>query len=146
MCVVCGAAVTPVPADRWVHVPASRPFRRRSRWFGPVRWPVLRALATYREFTERYPWTVRPELCGGAVTTEADWREGVRRLRDYHALLAAARRRRALAPGQNPYLDLVQVLAGRQGRGLGGARRARQRARPAGQATRAGRAVRLGDP
>ncbi len=116
VCVVCGAAVTPVPADRWVHVPASRPFRRRSRWFGPVRWPVLRALATYREFTERYPWTVRPELCGGAVTTEADWREGVRRLRDYHALLAAARRRRALAPGQNPYLDLVQVLAGRQGR------------------------------
>ena len=117
VCVVCGAAVTPVPADRWAHVPAGRPFHRRSRWFGPVRWPVLRALATYGEFTERYPWTVRPQLCGGAVTTEADWREGVRRLRDYHALLTAARRRRALAAGQNPYLDLVQVLAGRQGRG-----------------------------
>ena len=117
VCAVCGAAVTPAPAGRWVHVPAGRPFHRRSRWFGPVRWPVLRALPTYGEFTERYPWTVRPELCGGAVTTEADWREGVRRLRDYHALLTAARRRRALAAGQNPYLDLVQVLAGRQGRG-----------------------------
>jgi hypothetical protein len=112
VCAVCGAAVTPVPAGRWVHLPAGRPFDRRSRWFGPVRWPVLRALPTYREFTERYPWTVRPELCGGAVTSEADWREGVRRLRDYHALLTAARRRRALAAGQNPYLDLVQVLAG----------------------------------
>jgi hypothetical protein len=117
VCAVCGAAVTPVPADRWVHLPAGRPFHRRSRWFGPVRWPVLRALATYGEFTERYPWTVRPQLCGGAVTTEADWREGVRRLRDYHALLTAARRRRALAAGQNPYLDLVQVLAGGHGPG-----------------------------
>ena len=60
---------------------------------------------------------MRPELCGGAVTTEADWREGVRRLGDYHALLTVARRRRALAAGQNPYLDLVQVLAADHGPG-----------------------------
>jgi hypothetical protein len=120
VCAVCGAAVAPAPDGRWVHRPSGRPSGRPtgrpagrpSRWFGPVRWPVLRALPTYREFTERYPWTVRPELCGGAVTTEADWREGGRRLRDYHALLTAARRRRALAPGQNPCLDLVRVLAG----------------------------------
>jgi hypothetical protein len=117
VCVVCGAAITPVPADRWVHVPAGRPFHRRSRWFGPVRWQVLRELATYGEFTRRYPWTVRPELCGGAVTTEANWREGARRLREYHALLGAARRRRALAAGENPYLDLVRVLAGSRGGG-----------------------------
>jgi hypothetical protein len=117
ICTVCGAAAAPAPAGRWVHVPADRPFPRRSRWFRPVRWPVLRELATYGEFTERYPWTVRPELCGGVITAEADWCEGMRRLREYHAMLSAARRRRALAAGQNPYLDLVQVLAGGQGRG-----------------------------
>jgi hypothetical protein len=117
ICAVCGAAVAPVSAGRWVHVPAGRPFTRRSRWFGPVRWRVLRELPTYREFTERYPWTVRPELCGGAVTSEADWRDGVRRLRDYYAMLTAARRRRLLGANENPYLDLVRVLA--DGDGLG---------------------------
>jgi hypothetical protein len=117
ICAVCGAAVAPAPAGRWVHVPAGRPFPRRSRWFGPVRWPVLRSLTTYRAFTERYPWTVRPELCGGAITGEADWRDGVARLRDYHAALAAARRRRVLGSGENPYLSLVQLLAGGDGRG-----------------------------
>jgi hypothetical protein len=96
---------------------AGRPFPRRSRWFRPVRWPVLRSLTTYRAFTERYPWTVRPELCGGAVTGETDWRDGVARLRDYHAALAAARRRRALGSGENPYLGLVRLLAGGDGRG-----------------------------
>lgn len=117
ICAVCGAAVAPVPAGRWVHVPAGRPFTRRPRWFGPVSWRVLRSLPSYREFTERYPWTVRPELCGGTVTGEADWREGVRRLRDYHAMLSAARRRRVLGSGQNPYLDLVRVLADDDGFG-----------------------------
>jgi hypothetical protein len=117
ICAVCGAAAAPAPAGRWIHVPVGRQYPRRSRWFRPVRWPVLRTLPTYAAFTERYPWTVRPELSGGAITAEADWREGVRRLREYHALLAAARRRRTLGAGQNPYLDLVQVLAGGPGPG-----------------------------
>jgi hypothetical protein len=117
ICAACGAAVAPAAAGRWVHVPADRPFPRRSRWFRPVRWPVLRGLASYGEFTERYPWTVRPELCGGVITSEADWREGVRRLREYHAMVSAARRRRSLGVGENPYLDLVRVLTGGQGRG-----------------------------
>jgi hypothetical protein len=112
ICVVCGAAVVPARADRWDHLPAGRSFPRRSRWFTPVSWPVLRNLRTYREFVARYPWTVRPDLCGGAITSEADWQEGLHRLREYHAMLTAARRRRVLGAGENPYLDLVQVLAG----------------------------------
>jgi hypothetical protein len=77
-----------------------------------VTWPELARLGTYREFVARYPWTTRPELCGGAITSETDWREGVRRLGDYHARLAVLRRRRVLRPGENPYLDLARVLAG----------------------------------
>jgi len=105
-------AVVPVAPPRWEHVPAGRPFPRRSAWFTPVTWPVLAGLRTHREFVERYPWTTRPELCGGAITSEADWREGVRRLRDYQARLTVLRRRRVLRSGENPYLDLAGVLAG----------------------------------
>ncbi len=112
ICAECGAAVVPVAAPRWEHVPAGRAFPRRSAWFEPVTWRELSGLATYREFAARYPWTTRPELCGGVITSEHDWREGVRRLRDYHALLTVTRRRRVLRPGENPYLDLARGLAG----------------------------------
>lgn len=114
VCAECGRAVLPAPGGRWAHLARGRRFPLRSRWFAPVTWPVLRGLRTYREFTARYPWTVRPELCGGAVTTEDDWREGVLRLHEYHAALAAIRRR-ALAAGENPYRELVRVLAGGPG-------------------------------
>jgi hypothetical protein len=113
VCETCGSAVVPA-ADRWEHLPAGRPFPRRSRWFNPVTWRELRSLRTFREFVDRYPWTTRPELCGGVVTSEADWVEGVRRLREYHDRLTAARGRRRLRPGENPYLDLAWVLAGNQ--------------------------------
>lgn len=93
VCAACGAAVVPVAPPRWEHVPAGRRFPRRSVWFAPVTWPELAGMRTYREFTDRYPWTIRPELCGGVITSEADWREGVRRLRDYHAGLTVVRRR-----------------------------------------------------
>jgi hypothetical protein len=112
VCAACGAAVVPAAAPRWEHVPAGRAYPRRSAWFAPVTWPELAGLRTYREFVARYPWTTRPELCGGAITSDADWREGVRRLRDYHARLIAARRRRVLRAGVNPYLELADVLAG----------------------------------
>lgn len=111
ICAVCGAAALPAPAGRWEHLGTGRVFPRRSRWFEPVTWPELTGLRTYQEFTERYPWTVRPELCGGVITSEADWREGVRRLRDYHRRLAAIRRRRVLRRGENPYLELAGALA-----------------------------------
>lgn len=112
ICAACGAAVVPAAAPRWEHVPAGRAFPGRSAWFAPVTWPELAGLRTYREFVARYPWTTRPELCGGAITSEADWREGVRRLRDYHARLTVLRRRRVLRAGENPYLELAGVLAG----------------------------------
>jgi hypothetical protein len=112
VCAACGAAVAPHDDGQWEHVPEGTPFPRRSRWFSPVSWSELRGMRGYRDFTRRYPWTVRPELCGGAVTTEADWAEGTRRLRDYHGQLTAIRRRRTPPPGENPYLDLVHVLAG----------------------------------
>ena len=61
VCAECGAAVLPVAGGQWTHTPPGRPYPRRSRWFTPVTWPELRGLRTYREFTARYPWTVRPE-------------------------------------------------------------------------------------
>lgn len=115
ICAECGTAVVPVAPPGWEHVPAGRAFPRRSAWFAPVTWAELAGIATYREFTAHYPWTVRPELCGGVITSEADWREGARRLRDYHALLAAARRRRVPRAAENPYLELAAVLAGSAG-------------------------------
>ena len=114
VCAACGDAVVPA-ADRWQHVPPGRPYPRRSPWFTPVTWPELRGLRTHREFVARYPWTVRPELCGGVVTSEADWREGVRRLREYHDRLSVVHRRRVLRRGENPYLDLACVLTGAAG-------------------------------
>jgi len=112
ICAVCGAAVVPAAAPRWEHVPAGRRYPRRSAWFAPVTWAELAGLQTYRDFVVRYPWTTRPELCGGAITSEADWRAGVLRLQEYQAALSVLRRRRTLRPGENPYLDLVRLLAG----------------------------------
>jgi hypothetical protein len=112
ICASCGLAVLPLDAGGWGHLPEGAPVPGRSHWFARLDWRELRDIRDYRDFTRRYPWTVRPELCGGAVTTEEDWAEGMRRLRDYHARFPAARRRRRLHPGQNPYLDLAQVLAG----------------------------------
>jgi hypothetical protein len=112
VCAECGTAVAPQDASQWEHVPDGVPYPRRTRWFSPVTWAELRGMRSYRDFTARYPWTVRPELCGGTITTEEDWAEGRRRLRDYHGQLTAARRLRHLRPGENPYLELAHVLAG----------------------------------
>ena len=117
VCASCGAAVVPVaaPAGGWAHLPEGQPFPRRSRWFARVSWAELRGMRSHADFIERYPWTTRPELCGGAITTSQDWQEGMLRLRDYHGQLSAARRKRTLRPGDNPYRDLVQVLGGARG-------------------------------
>jgi hypothetical protein len=112
VCEVCGAAAAPGQAGRWAHVPPGRAFPRGSRWFAPVTWAELRGLRSYAEFVARYPWTVHKELCGGAITSEADWREGVLRLRSYRSLLTSARRHRVLRGAENPYLGLARVLAG----------------------------------
>lgn len=101
----------PAGPRRWRHVPSGKTSPRRSRWLAPVTWRELRALPTYAEFTARYPWSTDPERCG-AVTSEPDWLEGVRRLRAYHTRLARIRRKRVLRAGENPCLDLVLDLAG----------------------------------
>jgi hypothetical protein len=112
VCASCGASVLPADPDGWQHLPSGAPPPSRSSWAAPLDWEELRELRSYRDFSRRYRWTVRPELCGGAVTTEEDWAEGVRRLREYHARFPAARRQRRLDPGENPYLELAQLLAG----------------------------------
>jgi hypothetical protein len=114
VCASCGLVVLPLDPGGWEHLPEGTPVPSRSHWFARLGWRELRDIRDYRDFTRRYPWTVRPELCGGAVSTEEDWAEGTRRLRDYHAQLLAARRRRRLRSGENLYLDLAQVLAGGQ--------------------------------
>ena len=111
VCASCGSAVLPADAGGWRHLPAGAPVPSRSQWIARLEWRELRDIGRYRDFIERYPWTVRPELCGGFVTTEEDWAEGMTRLREYHAQLLAARRRRRLRPGENPYLDLACVLS-----------------------------------
>jgi hypothetical protein len=112
VCASCGEAVLPADAGGWRHLPAGAPIPGRSQWIAPLDWRELRDIGGYGDFIQRFPWTVRPELCGGFVTTEEDWAEGMARLREYHAQLLAARRRRRLRPGENPYLDLARVLSG----------------------------------
>jgi hypothetical protein len=114
VCASCGSVALPLDAGGWGHLAEGAPVPDRSQWFARPDWQELRGLRDYRDFTKRYWWTVRPELSGGAVTTEEDWAQGMRRLRAFHARRPAARHRRRLRPGENPYLDLAQVLAGGQ--------------------------------
>lgn len=112
ICATCGAAVIPSGADRWRHVPDGRPYPRRSRWLAQIRVADVLRLPTYDAFVAHYPWTVRPALSGGPVTTVGEWQEAVARLRRYHEAFVAAARHRTLRPDQNPYLDLVRILGG----------------------------------
>ncbi len=59
-------------------------------------------MPTYESFKARFPW---------AAASESDWREGLRRLGLFRARLAASGRQRRLRAGENPYLELVSVLA-----------------------------------
>jgi len=71
---------------------------------------VLLGLRSYREFRERFPWAVAPAP-GAAKTSEAEFSEAVRRLTLYGTMLAELGRPRPLARGENPYLDIVGLLA-----------------------------------
>ena len=94
ICAVCGSAVEPVAADRWRHGHSKSPQR--------ITLASLRRLSSHEEFKARFPWA--------ATLSEDDWREGARRLEQYHAGLSAVSRRRSLRAGENPYLDLATVL------------------------------------
>jgi hypothetical protein len=89
ICDACGRAIALVAPERWRHGK-----RRRS----PV---TLAAMPTYEAFRARFPWA--------AATGESAWRDGVARLRQYESALAT-RRRTALKAGDNPYLELFELL------------------------------------
>jgi hypothetical protein len=107
---MCGRGLQLVGPNRWRHAARGQRYTGRSRWLSPVTLAELRALDTYEAFGERYPWAVRADFGGPVVTSEEEWREGVRRLERYHASLEEIRRRRTLEPGENPYLNLVRML------------------------------------
>jgi hypothetical protein len=111
ICETCGRALEPVGVDRWRHVPDGRTLAVRPRWRAPITWRALRRVRTYEEFKGRFPWAVRPGLRGPFVTSEDQWREGRNRLAQYQARLEGVRRERSIRAGENPYLDLVRVLA-----------------------------------
>jgi hypothetical protein len=110
ICSSCGGAVEPVGPDRWRHVSPGRRPAERSKWLSPTRAELLRC-RTYDEFAARYPWAVRADAGGRFVTSEAQWEEGMSRLERYDAGLTALARRRRLDAGENPYRDLVAILA-----------------------------------
>ena len=99
ICSECGRAVELTAPDRWDHTHTGRRARR-------ITLAALRAAGSFEDFRARFP---------SAVCSEEDWREAVRRLQALRAGIAVAGRRRALRPGENPYLDLVERLGGGRG-------------------------------
>src|SRR5262245_15050863 len=99
ICSECGRAVVLTAPDRWCHV--SRGTRRPRFTLA-----ALQAASRFEDFRARFP---------SAECSEADWREGVSRLEAFRDGFAAAARRRALRPGENPYLELVEQLGGGRG-------------------------------
>jgi hypothetical protein len=100
ICDECGRAVELTGPDRWDHAPPGRKGAPR------ITLAALRAPARFEDFRARFP---------SASCSEDEWREAVRRLEAFHDGLAAAGRRRALRPGENPYLDLLEPLGGGRG-------------------------------
>ena len=86
ICGECGAAVEPVAQDEWRH--------------GLSRRPRLAPLASYRRFTERFPWM---------SVSEPDWQDAARCLGEYRNKLALAKRQK-LGAGANPCLELFRHL------------------------------------
>src|SRR5262245_26721536 len=110
ICAVCGRGVVPSGPDRWRHLRAGERYPERSKWLAPTL-AELRRCSSYEQFAATYPWAVRPDAGGRFATTPSQWREGLRRLERYEATFHDASQRRELAPGENPYLDLVALLA-----------------------------------
>lgn len=104
ICATCGRAVLPTGPDRWRHVPTGRRFTGRSRWLSPASLAAVRDSPTYAELVGRFPAVAR-------TTTEAEWLEGRRRLVEYAAALDRVRRRRSLRRDENPYVELIGILA-----------------------------------
>src|SRR5262245_7904313 len=87
ICAECGGAVEPVAPDAWRHG-----LTRRAR---------IAPLGSYSLFTRRFPWI---------ALSEPDWQAAARCLGDYQKSLKGVAKRKALAAGENPYLDLFRRL------------------------------------
>jgi hypothetical protein len=98
ICSECGGAVELAAPDLWQHA-----VRGRARRLPRITLAALRASAGFDAFKVRFP---------SVSCSEDEWREGIRRLEAFHEGVAAAGQRRALGPGENPYLDLVARLGG----------------------------------
>ena len=107
ICAECGRTIVAIGPDRWRHAPAGHAAARPSKWLAPSI-NDLRACRTYEEFGARYPWAVRSQ---SVATTHDQWRDGMARLERYRDGLAALARRRTLRADENPYRDLVDILA-----------------------------------
>src|SRR5262245_6529538 len=110
ICSTCGRAVEPASHHAWRHMPSGRRMPRRSRWLTPVTLAEFQKLGTFEAFRARYMSQVRADLGVAFSTSEPQWREGLRRLEDYHARLASAHRWRTLPARENPLLEVVRVL------------------------------------
>src|SRR3954467_6261435 len=101
ICDECALAVLPTGPDEWRHLEDGEVYPERTRWLSPT--PAeLREVETYAEFSAMWP---------SRVTTEAQWREGLRRLELHEEALEAERAQQPLETGENPYLALVELLA-----------------------------------
>jgi hypothetical protein len=87
ICAECGVAVEAVAGGEWRH--------------GLTRRPRLEPTHSFAEFTRRFPWV---------STSEGEWRDATRILGDYENKLKTFARRKRLAAGENPYLDLFRGL------------------------------------
>jgi hypothetical protein len=87
ICSECGGAIEPIGPDEWRHGLSPR--------------PRLTPLASYAEFTRRFPWMVVPE---------DEWRRAAAAFADYRERLKGFQRNSVLGPSENPCLDLFEIL------------------------------------
>ena len=87
ICADCGGAVEPVAPGQWRH--------------GLSRRPRFALTGSYEQFTARFPWLSVPV---------DEWRGAASALNEYRRNRKDAAKRRRLAAGENPYLDLFRRL------------------------------------
>src|SRR5262249_7880675 len=87
ICSDCGGAIAPVGPQQWRH--GLSPRRR------------LAPLATYAEFSRRFPWV---------VVSEDEWHQGATAFTEYRHKLQAFKTRAVLGAAENPCLELFEML------------------------------------
>ena len=87
ICSECGGAIKPIGPEQWRH--GLRPVRR------------LTPLATYAEFSRRFPWL---------VVSEDEWHRAACAFREYNDKLKPFKRKAVLEAAENPCLELFEML------------------------------------